>query len=159
MAPGLLRKPVERLLHAEVFNHTTNIGEHVESALGMLAANTPDPVEASYNLVPPALKRRGHLLNRRLALRRLQCNTGSNLIVRRNAGEVVDVQIAMHLGFLDCWINRPADPAAGPGESLGHRRGDDRARRHAGNGSDRTVLFTVEDDCLVGFIGVNTYIR
>ena len=113
-------------------SHTPDdIREHVEGAFRHLAADAGNPPQPLDHEVAPGLERIDHLPVLRREERRLQPQPRALLVVRGDAGEVVDVEVPEHLRLGRGGKHRPADPAARPGEAFRCPADEDRALLHA----------------------------
>lgn len=88
------------LHHSQIFTHLTNVWKHIECPLWLLTPNPLDPIQTIDDNTPPFLKRIHHAADSILAERRLQGKASTLLIVRRDAGEIVDIEIPEDFGFL-----------------------------------------------------------
>ena len=103
--------------------------------------------------IPSLLEGLHHVTNGIPAEGRFKAKTGPLLVVGRDAGKIVDIEILEDLGLLHGWKEGPSDSASGPGKALRGPADQDGDLLHPRTGDDAVMLASIKQDVFIHLIG------
>src|SRR5688500_11222219 len=127
----------ELVVDAEALADAGDVRKDIEGALRKTACDSVDGVESGHDEIATPFELGDHRCDRNGALRGLDRMRRAELVVCRDAREVVDVEVPEDRRLLRSREDGPADAPARPGVTLRHAGDEDGPLLHALDRGDR----------------------